>query len=266
MRKGISFVILTWNSKQYIRNCLDSVLDLAGFALEIIVIDNGSVDGTPQIIRQEYPEVVLIELYKNYGTTYTRNLGLKKANPEHQYICILDSDTIINQNATENLIACLEAHPSYMIAVPRMHNISKEYQLSVKKFPTVSIKVLKAIPLKVFNQLGRKMESYDFNMGKDIYEIDYGISACWMMKREILERVGYLDEKIFYAPEDVDYCVRVWENGGKVLLATKSVIVHDTQRISKKKFFSKINFSHLAGLLYYFKKHRYIFSARKIRN
>lgn len=265
MKNGISFIILTWNSKKYIRNCLNSVLNITGFSIEAIVIDNGSVDGTPQIIRQEYPEVKLIELPRNYGTTYSRNLGLKKSDPNYSYICILDSDTIMNQEAIENLVACLETDISCMIAVPQMYDLSGEYQLSVKKFPTIPIKLCKAMPFKVFNRLGQRMEEYDFGTDKDVHEVDYGISACWMMKRQILESIGYLDEKIFYAPEDVDYCARVRENGGKILLAAKSIIVHDTQRISKKKFFSKINFSHLIGLLYYFKKHKYVFSAQKIR-
>lgn len=265
MKRGVSFIILTWNSKKYITNCLNSILGISTLEKEVIVIDNGSTDGTREVIKKEFPTVRLIKLEKNYGTTYPRNLGLRMANIGNDYLCILDSDTVINERAISNLINCLSTQPEYMIAVPRMVNLKNVSQISYKRFPTALIKLLKAIPIKRFNERGERIEKYDFSLDQAVYEIDYGISACWMMKRQVLEVAGYLDERIFYAPEDVDYCATVWKNKGKVILATESKIIHDTQRVSKKNLFSKINFLHFIGLIYYFYKHRYIFSSRHIR-
>lgn len=265
MKFGISFIILTWNSREYIANCLNSVLGIEAFDIEAIVIDNGSTDGAREVIEEEFPTVKLIKLEKNYGTTYPRNLGLRMAKAENDYLCILDSDTVVNEQAIRDLISCLAVRPEYMIAVPQMANLKGEYQISYKRFPTALIKFLKAIPIKRFNERGQEIEQYNFSLDQAIYEIDYGISACWMMKRQVLQIAGYLDENIFYAPEDVDYCATVWENGGKVVLSTKSKIVHDTQRLSKRKLISKINFSHLIGLIYYFFKHKYLFSSNRIR-
>ena len=92
--------------------------------------------------------------------------------------------------------------------------------------------------------------------------VDYAISACWLLRKEIFFRVGLLDEKIFYSPEDVDYCIRVWKNGYQVHYVPQVSIVHDAQELSKPKglFLNKFTFRHIKGLLYLFIKHKYVFS------
>jgi GT2 family glycosyltransferase len=90
------------------------------------------------------------------------------------------------------------------------------------------------------------------------YEVDYAISAMWIFKRELLNRVGFLDEKIFYAPEDVDYCLRIWKCGWKVVFDPAVTCIHHTQEISRKRI-GRATFQHILGLLYYFKKHQCFF-------
>ena len=264
MNGYLAFIILTWNSEKFIYDCLESINNIEIESKAIIVIDKGSKDNTVNIIRK-FKDICLIELDKNYGTTFSRNIGLKMAS-KYSYICIIDSDTIINNNAIENLIICLNEGTDHYIAVPRMVNIYHEHQLSYKKFPTVISKLLKAAPISILQIKGIELEEYHFTFKSDYYYVDYGISACWMLKGSILNKIGYLDEKIFYAPEDVDYCAMVWEKGGKVVLVSNSEIIHATQRISKKKVFSKINLLHILGLIYYFQKHKYIFSTKHIRS
>jgi Predicted glycosyltransferases len=266
LNNKITFIILSWNSEAYIGNCLSSIFNLKKYEVEVIVIDNGSKDSTVSIIENMHSETVLIKLDKNYGTTYTRNLAIKMADQNSEYICILDSDTIINQDAIVNLTECLDKDESYFIAAPRMYNLKGREQISCKRFPNIKIKLFKALPVQTLNEKGSKLESYILPEEEEIVEVDYAISACWMMKKDVFKRVGYLDEAIFYAPEDVDFCARVWEAGGKVVLATKSSIVHDTQRISKRKLISKINLSHLTGLIYYFYKHRYLMNSDKLKS
>lgn len=262
--ESISFIILTWNSEKYIYSCLNSIYSIDNIEKEVIIIDNGSEDQTRSIIKREFANVKLIELDKNFGTTYTRNLGIKASNNGFEYICILDADTVINEYAIYNLIECLKSNTKYMIAVPLMKNLKGELQLSAKRFPTLFIKVLKALPLKHFNRKGSDLETISTDGIGEIVEVDYAISACWLMKREVIRLVGFLDEKYFYAPEDVDYCATIWKQGGKVVLATNSIIIHDTQRISKKRLISKMNLIHIKGLVYYFFKHKYCFSTWRL--
>ena len=87
-------------------------------------------------------------------------------------------------------------------------------------------------------------------------DVDYAISAFWLFRGDLIEKVGVLDENIFYSPEDVDYCIRIKKQGYRIVYDPSVHIVHDAQEISRKKL-NKFFFSHLKGLFYLFKKHHY---------
>ena len=90
------------------------------------------------------------------------------------------------------------------------------------------------------------------------------MSACWLIKKEVIEHIGYLDEKIFYAPEDVEYCIRAWKNGYRIMYCRDAEIIHEWQRLSRKKLFSRHNWEHIKGLAYMFCKYRYCFNTDKL--
>jgi hypothetical protein len=94
--------------------------------------------------------------------------------------------------------------------------------------------------------------------------VQSAISCCWFFRRELFERLGPLDERIFYAPEDVDYCLRSWKKGRAVVYFPFLKVLHHTQQISHKKPLSKTALSHFKGLLYYLTKHGYWFSRKRI--
>ena len=93
-------------------------------------------------------------------------------------------------------------------------------------------------------------------------DVDYAISACWLITRECVDKTGLLDEEIFYSPEDVDYCIRVWKAGFTIVYLPHTQMVHDAQELSRGFKLSKFHFSHLAGLFYLFKKHRYFWNLK----
>ena len=265
----ISFVILTWNSEKVIGNCLESIAGLAEMDHEIILIDNGSTDTTKAIIEkfeEAHPESVVKKIYleRNYGTTVSRNMGMKAADPGTRYYCILDSDTVINRDAMSELIEVLEQDPANGITGPSMVNLEGIPQITAKKIPTVLIKFLKAFPSKKLQRIGEQKEFYDFSGDQQCFPSGYLISACWMVKRSMADSIGLLDENIFYSPEDVEYCVRAWQNGYRVVYCPRAHIIHATQRISKKKLISRHNLEHLKGLFYFFKKYGLFFSSDKI--
>ena len=99
----------------------------------------------------------------------------------------------------------------------------------------------------------------------DSYPVDYLMSACWLLRPEVFESAGLLDEKIFYAPEDAEFCIRVWKAGYQVAYCPTVSIIHEWQRLSKKKLISRINWEHMKGLTYMFWKHRYFLNAEKLR-
>ena len=90
---------------------------------------------------------------------------------------------------------------------------------------------------------------------KSVNEVDYVIGACQFIRSEVIEKIGYYDDKIFYGPEDLDFCLRVWRAGWQVIYFPKTSITHFEQRITKKTLFSKITIKHLLGIFYIFRKY-----------
>ena len=230
---------------------------------EIFVVDNGSTDNTRKVLKEfETRDLILVTLLeKNRGTTCARNIALKKAKGE--YILILDSDTKVIPGAIETMLGVLNKNPQIGIVAPQLVFPDDTAQQSYKKFPTVFLKILKAVPLRFLEQAGTRLESYKFHPeeGK-LYRVDYCISACWMLRREVFKKVGFFDEKIFYAPEDADYCLRVWLAGFRVVHCPKAKVLHHTQRMTYRN--KKLAKEHVKGLWYYFKKYGYWFSPERV--
>jgi GT2 family glycosyltransferase len=229
-------------------------------------VDNGSKDDTVKILEtytSRTENISLIRLNENLGTTKSRNLALKKLSSDADYICILDSDTEVNDNAFKALIQKLVDDHQETIGLigPTMRNRAGTRQLSGRNLPTLGIKVRKAIPISSVKRSGEAMEIPKTQVIDGLQDVGYLLSACWVMPVSTLSAVGLLDEHIFYAPEDVDYCIRVHQAGYRVVYYNCAEIIHDYQRISQKKIFSFINLKHLFGLVYFFRKYHYLFSS-----
>ena len=258
----IAYVILTWNSRRHIAACLRAIYGITSLGAQIIVVDNGSADGTAELLEElarECPGHCSLEVVKNprnLGTTRPRNQGLARVGRDAAYICILDADTQVNQAAMEELAGQLRRHPEYGIVGPRMADGSGREQLSGRNFPTPWEKLCKAAPIPALQALGERLERPPGWGSPRPCPVGYLMSACWLMPRELPGLVGGLDERIFYAPEDADYCARVWEAGRQVVFCPGARILHHWQRLSRQKLLSRHNWEHLMGLLYFFRKHR----------
>jgi len=259
----LSCVILSWNSERYLARCLDAlILDLEQhhFSYEIFVVDNGSHDQTISILETfgaRYPDRILpLYLDHNTGTTYSRNLALRRA--RGQYICVLDDDVEVSSGATVQLIHTLERNSNIGLVAPRLKYANGNLQKSTDEFPTILTKAWRYFFLKQIEGRGNVLDKKSESRQIDFTEVDYAISAMWVLRREILDQVGLLDEKIFYAPEDVDYCLRIWKAGSTVVYDPTVTCIHHAREISRGRI-SYATMQHIFGLWYYFKKHRYLF-------
>lgn len=254
----ITFVIITWNSADHLSNCLGSLFGSmhgTGFSYELRIVDNGSMDGTRKIIsrcQEKHPDKVIpILLDHNTGTTRSRNLALRNAAGD--FIVILDSDVEMRKGTVEKLIQVLRECPSCGIAAPRLEYPNGSLQRSTDHFPTLLSKVFRFFFLK--HQEHRENWFKDGTVSAGIREVDYAISAFWVLGRKTLDAVGLMDENIFYAPEDADFCLRTWKSGLRVLYVPQVGAVHHAREISRG--INQATFRHLSGLIYYFRKHRY---------
>lgn len=267
----IGFVILAWNSEKVIENCLIAIDEMKKIKPFVVLVDNGSSDNTLLIIesyvKKDPEKYYLINYKNNKGTTFPRNEGIRfisERTPD--FYCILDSDTIINDETFLKMIEELNKNPQYGLIGPKLVTSSGLIQMSARAFPTLLEKIYKAFPNKTIQKKGELMEQQlPVNKDDDSYPVDYLMSACWLIKPDVLKKVGLLDEKIFYAPEDAEYCIRVWKKGFIVAFCPKVQIIHEWQRLSKKKLFSKINWEHIKGLIYMFNKHQYLFTTKRLK-
>ena len=253
----LSCILLTWNSAGYVEACLRSVfadLESCGLRHEILVIDNGSTDGTLEALaRLARPSLTVVPLGHNTGTTFSRNIGLRMARGDA--VAILDSDIEIREPGTfAQVLQFLREHPDVGIAAPQLRFPSGRYQKTVDVFPTLTHKLRRFVHLRAMEeQEGREA------LGSAPRDVDYAVSAFWMMPRSVTARVGLLDEKIFYAPEDVDYCLRTALAGLRVVYLPGIVATHHAQEISRRSVFSRSFREHLKGLAYFYRKHGFVF-------
>lgn len=262
----IAFVILTWNSEKYIADCLNSLQSFSRLSVYICVVDNGSTDDTRRIL-QSYSSIPSLHMQAvlldgNYGTTISRNKGIRLVCDKAEYLCILDSDTIVNEAAFLQMIVTLRQDQRNGIVGPVLQSLDGSIQQSGRNLPTLTVKLLKGMPVKFLQERGERLEKIAISPDRAT-KVGYLMSACWLLPMGVVRDLGYLDEEIFYAPEDVEYCLRAWSKGYRALLEPKAAIVHAWQRLSKRKLFSRHNYEHIKGLCYLFRKYGYCFSRKK---
>jgi GT2 family glycosyltransferase len=255
----LSFAILTWNSAQYVERCfasIDAALAQSRLSYEVLVLDNGSEDETAQLLarlsQQSNGRIVPFYEQTNIGTTRSRNRLFAVARGE--YLCVMDSDVELRRGVVEALVRMLERDRGLGIAAPRIVYSSGNWQKSFDRFPTIVDKINRFFRLRAIEE----REGPKIARTAKPFVVDYVISAFWLMRRELLRTVGLLDERIFYAPEDVDFCLRVWKSGFRILYVPAVCVTHHTQELSRGWKLNKAKLAHAQGLAYYFMKHRYV--------
>ena len=257
----VSIIILTWNSQQHIGACLSSLdQGLKEYSSEIIVIDNGSSDRTCSIVREARPDVRLVSNPENRGVAPARNQGIRLA--QGKYILILDDDTVVQPRALDCLTRYMEDHPETGLCGPRLTGADGELQLSCRRFPTLTDKVARRLPGVLSRKVTREAEMADWDHGT-IRAVDYVIGACQLIRRSALQEVGLFDARIFYGPEDVDMCLRLQQAGWAVVYNPEAVVVHEERRMTRS-LKSGLVWKHICGLGYYFWKHGYLLSRKRL--
>lgn len=243
----------------YIGGFVRSVEQLSQhYNLELLMLDNGSSDGSFRRLQQEQQRVdfpVHLERFsENRGTTRSRNQLLRRA--QGKFIIVADSDVEFTSHGFAEFLKYAREQQKIGILAPRLRLASGDVQASVKHYPTFFGKLRHLIGIMGGHQFKPADRYTDFPF-TDTREVETAISAFWLLRREVLEQVGLLDEKIFYAPEDVDYCVRVQKAGYRVVYHPVFEVTHFTQQVTHQSPFSRIAVTHFRDLLYYFRKHHY---------
>ncbi|MDR2139255.1 MAG: glycosyltransferase family 2 protein [Tannerella sp.] len=256
----LSAVIIGHNSWHYLEKNLASLHFLScDPQVEIIYVDNASTDATLREIRRLHPHITVFENRSNAGISAARNRGIRAASGE--YIWLLDSDTEASETSLAAMLSFMDEHPEAGLCGCKMYGQDGRIQNSCRRFPTMGGKLKAAFRIFTRRLRGKAPVSraprdsdYDVNATRP-FEVDYVIGACQLFRRTAQEKIGLLDEHIFYGPEDADFCLRMKQAGYKVFYLPQVSMFHAYQRISSRRIFSKINGRHLLGLAYYFRKH-----------
>jgi GT2 family glycosyltransferase len=197
---------------------------LAGPDTRIIVVDNSSTDGTVAHLRDAWPQVDVIEAGSNRGFAAANNLGIRAS--QAPLVLLLNPDTLVPAGAIDTLIAALEADPRAAVAGPRIVDAEGHAELSFGPMigPLAELRQ-KVLVVGNDRRIGPIASMVD-RMTRRAQRPDWVSGACLLIRRDVLEAIGLLDERFFLYTEDVDLCAAVRARGHRVLFAPQSSIVH----------------------------------------
>jgi GT2 family glycosyltransferase len=220
---ALSIVIVSYNARGDLERCLDALGAAPPADSEVIVVDNGSRDGSQEAVRRR-PSVRLIELAQNTGFAAANNAGIRAASGET--VLLLNSDTVVPAGAIDRLRMVLDAHPDVAVVGPRLVDGAGRAELSFGDMigPMAELRrrrIMRALARQDANALGR----VDATTRREQFA-DWVSGACLLVRRAAAEAVGLLDERFFLYTEDVDFCASIRANGGRVLFSPAAEIVH----------------------------------------
>lgn len=251
----VSVVIVNWNTRELLRACLQSLREQGqSVNLEPIVVDNGSTDGSVEMVEQEFPSVRVIFNRENVGFVRATNQGLRAATGD--FLFLLNSDAEVRPGCVERLVDVAANAPTIGAVGPRLLNTDGSHQISVCPFPRIIHRLFPArFEARYHLQRQRLLETSK----QDTVRVDWIAGAALLFRREALERVGPLDERYFMWYDDVDWCQKLRkERLDRVFVANAEVIHHVRQSgrqldegiLSEQLFDSEYTYLRLhAGLL-----------------
>lgn len=222
----ISILIVNYNTKDFLFQCLDSIYqNLTHYSFEIIVIDNNSSDGSPDPIRKEFPQVILIENKANVGFAKANNQGI--AISKGRYFLLLNPDTEVLLHSIDLIVEFMDKDSRAGVVGPKLLNTNRTIQESHHRFPSPNQEFMENTFLDnllyPFIKWRRSKSSLVYN---GAFEVDWVTGACLAIRREVVDDVGMFDDNFFLYYEEVDFCYRVKQMGWKVFFLLSAKIIH----------------------------------------
>jgi GT2 family glycosyltransferase len=236
----LSIIIVSWNTREILRRCIQSVFDtIEGLNYEVIVIDNDSHDGSPEMVERRFPQVHLLKNESNVGFSEAVNRGIGAS--VGSYVALVNSDVIVSEKAFEEMIHFLESNLDVGIVGCHLVDGEGETELTCDNFPTIPTRIFNSlmsfVPLlrRMFGRLSSKYGPYD--QERDVEKVS---GAFMVIRRRVFEQIGLLDENIFMYGEDTDLCYRTKQAGWRITYTPRATVIHlHGQSIRKSTLKSK---------------------------
>ena len=255
MSTDLSIIIVSWNVRDLLRACLRSIDAGRGeLRLEVIVVDGGSHDGSPEMVAAEFPWVKLIARPDNVGFPKGNNIGMSEANG--RTLLLLNPDTEIIGDALTALLNFLDSQPDVGVVGPQLLNSDGTVQSSRRRFPTLATGLFESTWLETVAPRAILDHYYAADLPDDATaDVDWLMGACLLIRREIYEAVGGMDEDYFMYSEELDYCRRIKEAGWRVVYLPAAQVTHHAGKSSEQAVAARHIAFQRAKLRYFWKFH-----------
>jgi len=236
MQTKISVIIVNYNVKDFLEQALISLKRaLKDISSQIIVVDNASIDGSVQMLKERFPDVKLIENPENAGFSAGNNIGLDHADGD--FIVLLNPDTVVQEDTFSRLLEFFDKTPDASAATCKILNPDGTFSIDCRhSVPSPAAAFWKLTGLsrlfpksKIFGRYNLTYLDVD-----ETYQVEAVSGSFMMMRTEIVKKVGRLDEDFFMYCEDIDYCHRINQAGGKIYYVPDSQIIHYKGESTKK--------------------------------
>jgi len=231
----VSIIIVSWNTRDILRKCLASVYaETKDISFEVVIVDNASTDGSPEMVKSEFSKVILVENSENRGFAAANNQGINIA--RGRYVLLLNSDTIVLDDAISKTVSFADICSEAAVLGCRVLNPDRSLQPTCFMFPsTLNMLLSSSYLYKLFPRskfFGRERMTWWHR--DNVKEVDV-VTGCFMIvRREAIEQVGVMDEQFFMYGEETDWCYRFKQAGWKVMFTPCAEIIHLGGQSSKK--------------------------------
>lgn len=245
MKADLSIIIVNWNTREMLLDCLDSIASNAG-ECEVVVVDNASVDGSAEAVRNQFPNVKIIQCAENLGYARATMAGFRAS--AGNYVLFLNSDTVVLSGAVTHLVEFLEERSKVAACGPRLVKTDGMIQpFAFGRDPTFCYLLARACA-----QLGLRAPLHDWGTC-EILSVDWVSGACLIVRRSAFEQVAGFDERMFLYFEDNDLCFRLRRAGWEVIYNPQVEIMHvggasPCGNDLRRKYYDE-------SLLYFYSKH-----------
>ncbi|HXQ72658.1 MAG TPA: glycosyltransferase family 2 protein [Pyrinomonadaceae bacterium] len=226
-RPDVSVVIVSWNVRDLLQQTLETLYrESRDVSFETVVVDNGSTDGSVELVRESWQQVRLISLPENRGFAVGNNVGFKEA--RGRYILLLNSDTIVLPTTLPGMISFLDKNPKVGCVGARHLNADGTLQRSIDNFPSLLNDFLSYSELhrlSVLQPFLRRRFPW-WSDHDQVRDVDWVNGACMMVRSEVIEQLGGLDEGYFIYAEEIDWCYRMVQAGWRVCFTPEAEIIH----------------------------------------
>lgn len=252
----LSIIIVNYNTLQLTRQALQSIYQQTyNFDLEVIVVDNGSADDSVEVIKREFPRIVLVENKENLGFSKANNIGIKKA--KGRKILLLNSDAVLLEDTLPKVIEYMDKNKEVGALGCKVVLPDGSLDKACKRsFPTPQNAFFNALKLDKLFPNNKAFGAYNLTyLDEDkIHEVDCLVGAFMLVRRETIEQVGLLDEDYFMYGEDIDWCYRIKQAGRKIIYYPETKIIHYKGGSSKKKN-PKLIYEFYRAMILFYNKH-----------